>query len=266
MVLLVAAVLIGFFYFATVAGNDASPRPNPTPSPEMIVDYSDGGAEKAAAAGRGGTEPPPNPPDTIWYRGTRIVRQSSTGAERYLVSESGLTFATLHEARISINTRALRRILGRRNSDLYDRYAKADRNRDGNLDWPEIRAFQNELHREFRYVTNHTALRPDAFLRNGGGDCEDWAIVAAGLLQFWQVPVYIAAITSDAGRHAVALVQTDKPPAGALYFTFAEHWNLPDSTYVPIDYHVVGGLTDAVAGEYWIDEVWRPEEIYDQVL
>jgi hypothetical protein len=251
-------VLVGSFYFATVGGNDGSP--------EMIVDYAAAGAEKAAGVGGSGPEPPPDPPDAIRYRGTRIVRQSSSGAERYLVSESGLTFATLHEARVSINTRTLRRILGMRNRDLYHRYAKADLNRDGNLDWKEIRAFQNELYREFRYVTNDTALRPDAFLRNGGGDCEDWAIVAAGLLQFWQVPVYIAAITSDSGRHAVALVQTDKPPAGARSFTFGEHWNLPDSSYVPIDYNVVGGLSDAVAGEYWIDEVWRPEEIYDQVL
>jgi len=245
----------------------AQTRPDPVPSPETTVDYGQGRtAGAASSAGAAASQPGPEPPDTIWYRGRRIVRQAERGGAQYLVADSGLTFGTLHEARVSINTRALRKLLGMRNPDLYRRYAEADRNRDGNLDWEEIRRFQNNLYREFRYLTNTIALRPDAFLRNGGGDCEDWALVAAGLLQFWQVPVYIASITSDSGRHAVALVQTPHPPSGALYFTFDGRWGLPDSSYVPIDYNTVGGLSNAVAGEYFIDAVWRPEEIYDRAL
>src|SRR6056297_1245690 len=53
----------------------------------------------------------------------------------------------------------------------------ADRNKDKKISVGELQMFQYRLVREFRYKRNKTALHPNDFVEQGGGDCEDFAIV-----------------------------------------------------------------------------------------
>lgn len=68
---------------------------------------------------------------------------------------------------------------GRTPADLY---ARADLDGDGALCWKEIRAFQKRVVYTFEYQENRTALSPEEFIRNGGGDCEDFALFTAELV------------------------------------------------------------------------------------
>ncbi len=264
-----AAVIV---FFAARDGADWTPRPEPTPAPDTLVARV---AELAKTDTPARTAPPrkmtdmtPGPAgsDPILYRGEQIDRHSRGGTRSYTVGGLDRSFATLQEARLAINRREFVAVTGISNRDLLQRYAGADTNGDGDLDWDEIRLFQERLYKEYRYLTNQTALTPDAFFRKGGGDCEDWALVTAGLLQFWQIPVYLASIASNTGFHAVALVRTPRPPAGALFFTFEDWPNLPDGKYVPIDYDAVGDLTNAVGRDYRIRKVWVPHTVYNHVM
>lgn len=157
-------------------------------------------------------------------------------------------------------------VSGIANQELIRRYLDADTNGDETLSWNELQSFQDALKKRFRYQTNSVALDPTAFLRSGGGDCEDWALMTAGLLRFWGAEVYIGSVTSSSGSHAVTLVRTERVPAGAIYFTFTESrresMSLPAGRYVPIDYTRVGGLSYAVGTEYRIRRVRVPEDLY----
>ena len=44
------------------------------------------------------------------------------------------------------------------------------------------------------YIEYNSALLSEEFLAQDGGDCEDWSIVTAGLLQFWDVPAYVGTL------------------------------------------------------------------------
>ena len=57
------------------------------------------------------------------------------------------------------------------------------------------------LVKNYSYILNSTALTPEEFLAQDGGDCEDWSIVTAGLLQFWDVPAYVGTLSCANRRH-----------------------------------------------------------------
>ncbi len=148
-------------------------------------------------------------------------------------------------------------------------YEAADLNGDGGISWDELASFQKELKKSYSYRSNATALSPDEFLRQGGGDCEDWALVTCGLLRYWRIDSYVGVFigpTKDCG-HAVALVYSrDKPgdklaleAKGILSFEGAP---IPDGYYVPVDYEVVGGLSAAVGPGYAFAGYHVPERIY----
>ncbi|MFW5728554.1 MAG: WYL domain-containing protein [Spirochaetota bacterium] len=267
----VAAVVV-IVFLAVRDAEEWSPRPDPTPAPDTLVDRA-AAADLPAREAQARADRPQKGADAaahdagtdhLWYRGERIDRRYRAGSVTYSVDGVDRSFTSLQEARLAINRREFVATTGISNRELLRRYAHADTNADGDLDWQEIRVFQRRLYSEYRYLTNDIALTPDSFFRNGGGDCEDWSLVTAGLLQFWQIPAYVASIASETGFHAVALVRTSRPPAGALYFTFEDHWDLPDGAYVPIDYDKVGGLTNAVGPAYRVRAVWVPHTLYNR--
>jgi len=112
----------------------------------------------------------------------------------------------------------------------------------------ELEAFQAKLDREFRYLNNETALRPDQFVAQGGGDCEDWALMACGLLRYWGWECYIGCYAPPGGQEAHAVWCA---PAAA-----------PPGQYVPVDYEVVGGLSEATGRHYRLTRLFEPEELY----
>ncbi len=157
---------------------------------------------------------------------------------------------------------------GQVHAGLTARYVEADANRDGELQWQEIRTFQGRLVREFEYRFNDSALPPRDFVSLGSGDCEDFALFTCGLLRFWGTDCYIGLLESgfvDNG-HAIALVPVAEVPRGFDYFDLREDFALPPEAprcfYVPIDYQFVGGLSNAVSPAWSLTEVRRPEELY----
>ncbi len=170
-------------------------------------------------------------------------------------------------------TRAFREATGIASEALERLYAEADGNLDGDLDWSEVVAFQKALWDRYSYRENTPALRPDEFLAEGSGDCEDWALVTAGLLQFWGKSAYVGSFAPDrgSGGHAVCLVLQSARPAGKAAFEL-RGWRAEDGTaladgwYVPIDYYRVGGLTSAVKAGWQLVRVYRPTAIYGRTM
>ena len=167
------------------------------------------------------------------------------------------------------NTAIIRRMnrysarTGFHNRKLLNLYAFADMNGNDELSFYELEQFQRRLVINYDYFTNNTALTPEEFLTYGGGDCEDWAIVTAGLLRFWDVPAYVGALSSPTGGigHAVCLIKTDRPPEGYTYWNVSGTYNL-DGLYVPVDYERVGSLSAPIFNSWILTNIYTPEEIY----
>jgi len=211
----------------------------------------------------------PRAPRTLSYRGLTI-QASPVGAEawRYAVPSLGLEARSRHAMHLAINARLFYQATGIVDDDLESRYATADLDRDGYLGWSELEDFQARLVREFRYRSNPTALRPDQFVAQGGGDCEDWALMSCGLLRYWGWDCYVGRYAPADGQegHAVCLVRCERRPARYGYVT-VDHslaWEslAPPGEYVPVDYAVVGGVTEAVSRYPRLTHIAQPEELY----
>nr|MDA3948192.1 hypothetical protein [Spirochaeta sp.] len=150
-------------------------------------------------------------------------------------------------------------------------YEEADRDGDGTLSFTEIQAFQRWVFREFRYQTNHTALSPDRFGALGGGDCEDYSLYTCGLLAYWGYECYVGVFASpddpDAQlSHAVALLAVPGPVKIMELVTTDDNPQFPaaarNRTFVPIDYDVVGGFTNATPNPRVLYGIYEATKIY----
>ena len=178
-----------------------------------------------------------------------------------------------YEITIEKNSALFTRETGISDKGLLSLYASADANRDASLSWSEIAAFQRNLYERYAYRHNNTALRPDEFIAAGGGDCDDWSLVTAGLLRYWGYDPYIGAIRSPDGSeyHAVCLIRVAERPPAYAYYHFDEdgHLNgrpIKAGYYVPIDYDNVGTLSNAVKGHWKLHRMYRPESIYGALM
>jgi len=152
-------------------------------------------------------------------------------------------------------------------------YASADTDGDGYLTWKEIQAFQAQLGKWFRYRRNGTALKPDQFLDQGGGDCEDWALMTAGFLRYWGWRPYVGVFDhpDDPAAHAVCMVWWgDRPPGFDSHHVpggrTATGEPLTAGYYVPIDYGVVGGRSGAMDSTWRLARMYDPEMIYGRTM
>ncbi len=218
--------------------------------------------------------PKPAPPAPSRYRGHLVVPVPAAGGGwRYLVDALGIDAGSRRVAHLAVNARLFRRATGIADARLEEVYAGADCDGNGHLAWAEIVAFQDALYRTCRYRSNPTALRPDEFLAQGGGDCEDWALFTCGLLRYWGWNASVGGFSwpGSASGHAVALVRSGAPiegygsiriPAGVVLAgqeVKAGYW-------IPIDYQVVGGLSNAVGADAKLDHVWEPESLYGREM
>lgn len=196
------------------------------------------------------------------YRGQQVRVERAAGRITYTLVASGKSFASAQEMRVLVNTTFFRKHTGFDDPELIALYIAADHDANGEVSWDEVRRFQSLLDRDFEYLHNHKALRPTEFMSAGGGDCEDWALMTAGMLRFWGAPVYVGSLTSSEGRHAVALVRTDDVPQYSHPIDIETGGYLPPGRYVPIDYDHVGTLSNAVAGTYTVNWIRVPEELF----
>jgi hypothetical protein len=163
---------------------------------------------------------------------------------------------------------------GCRSPQLLDLYARTDSNDDGQLSWDEIRIFQKRLYANYKYQINDPALSPDQFLAEGGGDCEDWALVTVGMLQYWDIKAYIGCFSPPENdkriAHAIALVPVPEQVDGmfAYNITNSTEWysgrSIPDGWYVPIDYATVGGITNAMGKDWTLTQVVDGTRMYGE--
>jgi hypothetical protein len=215
----------------------------------------------------------PRAPRTLNYRGLTIqATPVGEKAWRYAVPSLGLEARSRHAMHLAINARLFYQATGIVDDDLESRYAAADLDRDGYLGWSELEAFQARLVREFRYRANPTALRPDQFVAQGGRACEDWALMSCGLLRYWGWDCYVGRYAPAGGQeaHAVCLVRGERRPARYGYVT-VDHslaWEslAPPGEYVPVDYDVVGGLSEATGRHWRLTRLYEPEKLYGLTL
>lgn len=240
---------------------------------------SAGGAGAASGSAAPALAPapvaPPLPAEEDFPVGGKTLRViRSAGKERYEVPEIGLRTADKLEAIASIRLAPFVERTGLTDLDLIERFLKADTNRSGRLSWDELRTFQTTTYRDFAYRENRLALRPDEFLAEGGGDCEDFALYTAALLRFWGWIPYLASLAPKAygTGHALCLsFEEGSIPAGFTYYELAswrdaEGEEVPDGRYVPIDYDHVGELSEAVGKGWKIRELYIPESAWGQEM
>ena len=206
------------------------------------------------------------------YRGYAIerVRQAGSSSFQYRVRALGYTCTSLRTAHLAVNAELFIRQTGIRDHRVLSLYAAADSDGNGNLSWAEIVRFQSWLEHTYRYQANSTALRPDEFLAQGGGDCEDWAIMTAGLLEYWGWNASIAVFTAPDSRnaHAVCMVWSPQPIPGYGSFDIRQtvalrSGELDRGFYIPIDYQSVGALTNAVGKGWTLTAMYAPVSLYD---
>ena len=215
----------------------------------------------------------PRAPRTLSYRGLTIqATPVGEKAWRYAVPSLDLEARSRNDMHRAFNARLFYQATGIVDDDLESRYAAADLDRNGYLGWSELEAFQARLVREFHYLSNPTALRPDQFVAQGGGDCEDWALMSCGLLRYWGWDCYVGRYAPAGGQegHAVCLVRGERRPARYGYVT-VDHslaWEslTPPGEYVPVDYDVVGGLSEATGRHYRLTRLYKPEKLYGLTL
>ncbi|HPQ35629.1 MAG TPA: EF-hand domain-containing protein [Tenuifilaceae bacterium] len=141
-------------------------------------------------------------------------------------------------------------------------FRNADSNGDGKISVGELQSFQNWLKRSFKYKQNSTALHPDDFIDQGGGDCEDFSIMTTCMLNYHGVVAYVAGFGRvTVNKHAVCIAQvTSDKVSGYLYYTLSG-WGIPSGIYIPIDYEKVGGLS-AIDRRWKIARINKPVSIY----
>jgi hypothetical protein len=166
---------------------------------------------------------------------------------------------------------AFRGATGIADSGLEALYEEADTDANGRLAWAELRSFQSRLERTSCYLSNELALRPDEFAARGGGDCEDWALFACGLLRYWGWDPWVGSFgPADGGTgHAVCMVRLAEKPSRLAWWSIAQDGTLGgfpvrEGWYVPVDYEHVGELSNAVEDGWDLRALWRPESIYGE--
>ena len=152
----------------------------------------------------------------------------------------------------------------------YDRvlamYEKADTNHDGKLEWEELQAFTSWLVAKYKYKANVPALWPQEFLDQGGGDCEDWAGVTAGLCLYWGREAYIASFGKvTKNKHALVLVRSDAQasPYWLKYYHLSGFD--PMDEFIPVDYDSVGHLA-AIDRRWKIAHIYTPQQVWGAVF
>jgi len=142
----------------------------------------------------------------------------------------------------------------------------------GSLTWGEIQRFQQYVYSRYHYQANTTALRPDAFLAQGGGDCEDFALLSCEFFRFWSWQAFVASFFNSKAGHAVCFVRAEVPlPIGFLSYQLTgiktyEGDSIPNGSYVPVDYFAVGSFSDAVTMGMKLTAYFTPGRLYGTAM
>jgi hypothetical protein len=265
----IAAAMFGIAIGLTSLYSYHANKPGSGPSPFQTGTTSTGSTVSAKPISK--PSPPPKPAlEETKIAGYTLRTVRNSGKERFEVPEFGLVTTSKLEAVSAIRLPQFVEAMGFFDPELASRYLEADLNGSGRLGFEELKVFQEKTYREFRYLSNETALRPDEFIAAGGGDCEDFALYTAGLLRFWGWEPYIGSLASSRNTtgHAVCLSYEEGAfPKGYTYFEI-DAWTTEDGSplnagkYVPIDYDHVGALSNAVGPGWKLRSIYVPEKAW----
>lgn len=221
-------------------------RPEPEPEPDPLPPPQ--------------PEPQPDPQPSGVKDSLASALRATEGIAEEVPLREGAARRAIREARLF-------RSAGVTNELVISRFERADVDRDGELSWKELRRFQAEVYRSFRYESNATALRPEEFFVAGGGDCEDFAIFSAAMLAYWGWEAYVASLSTNPNdAHAVVFVRVKRVPSWASFYEVSAGPEDPrfaaSGIFVPVDYDVVGGLSDAVTPGSTVTDIVVPTEWY----
>lgn len=200
------------------------------------------------------------------YRDYSYTTEIVNNKKIYKLTDSDYSTFSKAELLIKINTIIFRKVTKIEDEKLEKLYIQADKNKDGYVGWSEIEAFQSMLFYKYKYFICDTIIRPDRFIKYGGGKCDDWALMTAGFLRFWSYEPLIARFgrTKVIG-HALCLVYVKgKIPDGYMWYELEETDIHVAGNYVPIDYEKVGGLK-AIDRRWKISHIYIPESLYDKL-
>ncbi len=156
--------------------------------------------------------------------------------------------------------------------ELTDLYCIIANDRTTSISWNQIELFQRYIFTHFKYLNNRTALTPDAFVSQSGGDCEDWALLTADFLRFWGYEAYIATFFDEISGHAICLVQAnaDTPKSYFRFSLMCQYTStgdrIPDGEYIPIDYSFIGAFSPAIAAGMKLTAILNPSHMYNQIM
>jgi transglutaminase-like putative cysteine protease len=245
-----------------------------TPSVLPSYDFNDdpvaSGAGKAGGASSSASNGGNGAPQNWTYRGFELRR----GSDGHVYAPSlGRYFSSGREAHFTINAQAFQSETGLYDRTLMQIYMNADSDRNGHLSWREVAEFQRNTYRTYAYRYNNTALDPSDFLREGGGDCEDFALYTCGMLRFWGWNCKVAGFYPPGGGygHAIAMVWSAAPINGYGYIRIDKGREVGNTYmqagyWIPIDYDSIGDYSSAM-GDDW--ELWNlddPEDLYGTYL
>ena len=156
-------------------------------------------------------------------------------------------------------------------SPVLDLYARFDLDSSMSVSLHELQCFTTYIVRCFQYRSNDTALSPNDFFVQKGGDCEDFAIMTSEFLIFWGYDSYIAAFHNSRVGHAICLFRLERIPKGYLSFDLESSSDysgvrVPSGSYVPIDYNYVGGFSSATEANMTLTGIYRAPDLIGQVM
>jgi len=192
--------------------------------------------------------------------------------DKYISASKNSNIAiTLNADQIDIDKRVALFVRNFSFSDpmLMDLFINADIDKSGKLSLSELTIFQQNLTKNYKYIDNNIALRPDKFLALGGGDCEDWALLTAALCNFWGIDAYIACFFgNEEYGHAICVIKYENNiPFQHIFWQFKnlftnEGHSIPDGIYIPIDYQFVGSVSSALSAGMKLKYLFIPSQMY----
>jgi hypothetical protein len=187
-----------------------------------------------------------------------------------------------HDKKITIPKNANKDDIGNRNNkyiqyapettqEVIDLFVLYDIDGNGKISIIELQHFQNYIFRTYKYQNNTTALPPAQFIKAGGGDCEDFAIMTAEFLIFWGETCLVGGLYNSRTGHAIALLKIDVVPKDCVSINIPSNsyyakMGVPEGNYIPIDYNYVGGYSTATEAGMKLKIIWSSREIIGEAM
>jgi len=143
-------------------------------------------------------------------------------------------------------------------------YGVIDLDKSGTLDMHELGLSLEAVRRLFKYEANDIGMAPEQFWNAFAGDCEDFAIFTAELLEYYGIEACIGMLAAPNGwdYHAVCLAKFDKSLSGKMTrYMIQGNSRVHAGDYTVIDYHFIGAFSDPRFAGWKLESVWDTKDL-----